>query len=147
MGIFMSKSHSRVRWSIKYTNLHEYPDIDYLIQSIHEFQAHIVSNNQHYSNKIVVDCVVTKMRVLIERGSNYYRIDPPKIEKYYSEPPPAFENINSDSSSNTDEKDNYNDKKSQNMKKKYLEDEAYKKAMINYLVDGSIYLQSFTALR
>ena len=59
------------RWSIKYTNLHEYPDIDYLIQSIHEFQAHIVSNNQHYSNKIVVDCVVTKMRLLIERVSNY----------------------------------------------------------------------------
>ena len=137
--------------NVNYINLHEYPDIDYLIQSIHEFQAHIVSNNQHYSNKIVVDGVVTKMRLLIERTSNYYTIDAPKIENYYSEPPPAFENLKEESSSdniNTDENENYNDKKSQKIINRYLEDEAYKKAMINYrLVDGSLYLQSFTALR
>ena len=123
----------------------EYFDIDYLIQSIHEFQAHIVSNNQHYSNKIVVDGVVTKMRILLERVSHYYTINPPKFENYYSEPPPAFENINLESSS--DQNNNQDDKKSKNVIKKYLEDEAYRKAMINYIIDGSNYLQSFTALR
>ena len=142
MGNFVSK---RRRWNINYTNLYEYPDIDYLIQSIHEFQAHIVSNNQHYSNKIVVDGVVTKMRILLERVSHYYTINPPKFENYYSEPPPAFENINLESSS--DQNNNQDDKKSKNVIKKYLEDEAYRKAMINYIVDGSNYLQSFTALR
>lgn len=137
----------RRRWSINYKNLHEYPDIDYLIISIHKFQAHIVSNNQHYSNKIVVDGVFTKMRLLIERVSNYYRIDPPKFENYYSESPPAFENINLESSSNNENNENQNDKKSKNLIKKYLEDEAYRKAMVNYIVDGSNYLQSFVALR
>ena len=103
MGNLISKRRIRSRWNVNYINLHEYPDIDYLIQSIHEFQAHIVSNNQHYSNKIVVDGVVTKMRLLIERTSYYYTIDAPKIENYYSEPPPAFENIKAESSSDNDE--------------------------------------------
>jgi len=148
MGNFISKRHNRRRWNINYTNLHEYPDIDYLIQSIHEFQAHIVSSNQHYSNKIVVDGVFTKMRLLIERVGYYYTIDPPKFENYYSEPPPAFENINSESSSSSkNNNENQEEKKSKNVIKKYLEEEAYRKAMINYLVDGSGYLQSFTALR
>ena len=146
MGNFISKRHNRRRWNINYTNLYEYPDIDYLIQSIHEFQAHIVSNNQHYSNKIVVDGVFTKMRILVERVAHYYTIDPPKFENYYREPPPAFENINLESSSNN-ENDNQDDKKSKKIIKKYLEDEAYRKAMINYIVDGSNYLQSFVALR
>ena len=53
-----------------------------------------------------------------------------------------FENLNNESSSdtvNTGENENYNDKRSQKIINRYLEDEAYKKAMINYLVDGSLY--------
>ena len=69
------------------------------------------------------------MRLLIERTSYYYTIDAPKIENYYSEPPPAFENLNNESSSdtvNTGENENYNDKRSQKIINRYLEDEAYK---------------------
>ena len=82
------------------------------------------------------------MRILTERVGHYYTIEPPKFENYYTEPPPAFENINSESCSN-----NEDDKKTKKVIEKYLEDEAYRKAMINYIVDGSTYLQSFIALR
>ena len=144
MGNFISfRIRNRRRWNINYTNLQEYPDIDYLIQSVNDFQAHIVSSQQSYSNKIVVDGVVTKMRILVDRVGCYYRIDPPKFENFYNEPPPAFENI--DSSENDNE--NENNKNSEKIIKRYLEDEAYRKAMINYIVDCSSYLQGFTALR